>query len=184
MAARSDKQPMETIHQPGLSRRLTGGLVMAVIGGVVGAAVGAGAYYAIGAAMVDQVLPLLLVGPMTGLGVRLIGRRSRADAGWVAVICTVIACVVGFVLLDFRTFVPPMLSEAMRRLISLVPLLAIALSCMFGYPIAIAQRARRAGPPPRCLGCSADLRESIAAGHRHCPHCGAPIPPEALGRRR
>ena len=130
------------------------GLGITIVAGLGSGAIAAGLYYALSAwVLKSQDVGLLAVGPVVGLGMRLIGRSPDPRAGYAAAAITVIAASAGFIAADAKFWTPFLLGETLRRLSSLAGIVLIGVSAYVGMLIAVRRSDKsqmRLGVLPAC----------------------------------
>jgi hypothetical protein len=151
--------------------------ILAMGVGIVGGIAGAGLYCGIVAFANNQLFPLLIVGPLIGLAMKYVGRSHDSRMGVIAIILTIIACMVGFVIADMNIVPwkpPSTFKMAFGKLFSISAVM-IGFSAYFSYSIAIPRMSyhSRAMMVPHCPHCHYDLTGAPRA--KHCPECGKKI---------
>ncbi len=105
-----------------------------VIAGIIAAVVGPFVYFGLYAFLkIDQLTPVLLIGPLVGLAVRTNTKIVTKQLAVFATVITLISCLAGFVWVDYVNWKPFILVETIRRLFSLLAICAIGLSVMITW---------------------------------------------------
>lgn len=150
-----------------------------VLGGLAGMFIGIGVYYLMSVIIFKWLgLPLLIVGLLVGLPMRLLGRSSSGKIGVVAILMTLLSCAIGLVVADqnFPWDTPSTLEMSFKKLLYLDTLMYTAFSAYLSYCVAVQSRrfvivqqpAHAAGPapaaPPQQQGYSAPQPPEVAQG--------------------
>jgi len=84
----------------------------------------------------QQSVPMLAVGALVGLAVRLTSKAGDAAAGWVAVVITLVFATLGFIWADSAVWTPFDLQLTIQRLLSILGILVMAISAYIAYALA------------------------------------------------
>ena len=118
-----------------------------IVAGVVGALVGPFVYMGwIKFVTIDQMVPTILMGPIVGVAIRIVARPVQREHVIAALVLAVAATLGGFLCGDWVIWTPFMLSEAVKRMLSIGGIMTIGLSIYLGYQI-VAMGMRPPGSP-------------------------------------
>lgn len=110
-----------------------------VVIGVALAASAAGAvlvYVLSGKLLLGQSVPVLTVGPLVGLALRLVCKGVPHGLAIAAVVIALLGAAAGFIWAETQIYTPFMLDMALRRIVSLQGIIVFGLSGYFAYLIA------------------------------------------------
>ena len=103
---------------------------------IIAALLSAGVYYGLAFALKGQAVPLLVAGPIVGLGVRLAAKQRPNALAITSVVCAISGASIGFILADGMFWQPYILGEAIRRLFGLQGIILLAATGYIAYLIA------------------------------------------------
>jgi len=110
---------------------------LAIIAGIGAGIVGAVLYWLLVKHVgLQQSVPMLAVGALVGLAVRLTSQTGDAAAGWVAALITIVFATLGFIWADSAIWTPFDLQLTIQRLLSILGILVLAISAYIAFALA------------------------------------------------
>ncbi len=104
---------------------------------LVASAVGALLVYVLsGKLLIGQSVPVLVVGPLVGLALRLVCKGVPQNLAIAAVIIALLGAAAGFIWAETQIYTPFMMDMALRRIASLEGIIVFGFSGYFAYLIA------------------------------------------------
>ncbi len=115
---------------------------VAICVALAAAAVGAVLVYLLsGKIQLGQDVPVLVVGPLVGLALRLICKGVPHNLAIAAVVISLLGAAAGFIWAETQIYTPFMLDMALRRIVSLQGIIVFGFSGYFAYLIAKRSRS-------------------------------------------
>lgn len=110
---------------------------LAIAAGIAAGIVGAVLYWLLVKYLgLQQSVPMLAVGALVGLAVRLTSEGGDVAAGWVAVVITLVFASLGFVWADSAVWTPFDLQLTIQRLLSILGIMVMAISAYIAFILA------------------------------------------------